>query len=303
MNNIVFVTAKVLRNFKDYKFMPKLEQEKFADIEQAVETALGAGYHKIVLNSADQGIISYLAENNLISNNSRIVFVNKNKSISVSIFEDEHVIIRSSANHFCKTAIKNATELAKNLADKIAFAYNDEYGYLFSNLGFIGSGLKLEGDIDLSSIVSLNKIEKVIQNIKNLGFTLRCKDKNIFTLSTNCNLGFSETEIVEEFEKMLNNLQEIEVESAKMLLASNHDEVLDKVYRNEAILSSAYKISEDELKHMLSLLRVGLNLNLINIEDKKLKELQKLVTNKFNSTMAKDDVLLAEKVKKIIKGE
>ena len=40
MNSIIQTKISVFRNLKDYKFMPKLEQEKYAEIEQKVDDAL-----------------------------------------------------------------------------------------------------------------------------------------------------------------------------------------------------------------------------------------------------------------------
>lgn len=304
MNNVIFMQVKVFRNVKDYKFVPKLETSKQQEIEEKIASILGSNFHKIDLTKADAGIIEYLRQNSLIGRKTKVLYADKKQAISISLFEDEHITIRVSANEMQKSAIKSATELANKLASKISMSYNDEYGYLTSNLTHIGTGLQLECDIDLNSILKLGKIEQIKQNIKHLGFNLTEKEPNIFTLSTTCNLGFTEKEIIEDFEKTVAKLEEVELESAKMLFASNHDEILDMVLRSNAILTSAYRIGADELKHRLSDIRTGINLNLIDFKVETLNKIQKLVTNKNSQIASQSELVeLAEKVKNIIKGE
>lgn len=304
MNNVISTRAKYFRNLKDFKFVPKLDKENAQTLENNVEQVLGKNYHKVIIGATQENILNYVVENDLISKNTKGIFLNKTKSVSVSLFEEEHVLIRATGYGFDKTAIQNAAEVANLLSNKISLAYSDEYGYLMSNLQYLGTGLKLECDIDLNALVSLGKIEQVKQNVKKLGFNLQEREPNIFTLSTLCNLGFAEKEIIEEFEKMVAKLQDLEIESAKMLEVSKHDEVMDKVMRSQAILSSCYLMSVDELKFHLSVLRTGANLNLTKIEPEKLIQIQKLTINKNTEIASQSELVnLAESVRKIIKGE
>lgn len=304
MNNVLFTRINIFRNLKDYKFLPKLEKEKAQEIEDKVKQTIGTDFYKLNLSSAEVGVINYLKENALISKNSQIVFANKKNNVSVSLFEQEHILIRATSFGFSKNTIQLALNTANKLASKLSLAYNDDYGFLMSNLTNVGCGLMLECDLDLNAIVGINKIEQVKQNIRKLGFVLKEKEANIFTLFTTCNLGFSEKEIIDEFEKMVSKLQDLEVESAKMLDVSRHDEILDKIMRSQAIIGSAYLMSAEELKKHLSILRTGLNLGLNVIDCEVVNKIQQLVTNKNSEIVSQSELIkLAEQVRKIVKGE
>lgn len=302
MNNIICTYATICRNVKDYKFTHKLEEQHAQEILSKVEQVLGADFHKLELTSTDVNVIKSLKNNNLLSKNSKILFVNKANTLSVSMFEEEHIIIRSAGVD--RNVINLATDFATKLANKLNFAYSDDYGFLMSNLNYIGTGLTIACDLDLISILELGKIEQIKQNVKKLGFLLKEKEASIFTLSTVCNLGFSEKEIVEEFEKLTENLLKLELESAKMLYASRHDEIMDRTMRTVAILSSAYLLNSEELKRSLSVLRTGKNLGIIELSDETMKKLQQIAVNSVASFTSQSELIaLAENVRNILKGE
>lgn len=304
MNNFIFTRVSIFRNLKDYKFVPKLDKEKAQEIENMLDNVLAKNYVKTIISNTDETTLKYLYQNELASKNTKGVYLDKQNMLSVSLFEGEHILIRSNGFKYSPNAIQNALNLAKVLASKLNLAYNDEYGYLMSDISRLGSGIKLECDLDLNAINNIGKIEQVKQNVRKLGYILQEKEPNIYTLSTVCSLGFSETEIVNEFEKILARLLDLEMESAKLLLASNHDEVTDKIMRSPAILGSAYIMNSAELKTHLSIIRTGVSLNLIEFSDEKLDKIQQLVTNK-NPEIAvqSESIALAKAVRDIVKGE
>ena len=145
----------------------------------------------------------------------------------------------------------------------------------------------------------------VKKNINNLGYSLaETNTKSVYKMSTRCCLGISEAELTNEFNKTLEKLQELEIESAKMLDVSNHDEIYDKVMRSFAILNSAHLINYEELATILIILRTGVNLGFINLTETQVNQLQTLCRNKNNTLISKSESKeLAEKIKEILKGE
>jgi len=178
-------------------------------------------------------------------------------------------------------------------------------GYLMSDLNNIGSGVNIESNIMLSAITKINKIEQVKQNLSKLGYSL--KETNypaVYSLSTRCNLGIGEKKIFEDFESTLAKLQELEIESVKMLDTANHDEMLDKVNRSVAILNSAHLLTYDELFNIIVNLRMGVNIGLISVSAEIINKLQTLITSKTNDMVSQTELKeLAEKSKAILKGE
>ena len=305
MNNVLSTRIKIFRNIKELKFENKLTEEQKQQIIDLLQNALKNDMSYLNLPSADAKVISYLNSNDLIIGKTQNVFVSKKDCLAINMFIGEHISIISTCEGYDKKVITKAIDLSHDMSNKINFAYNDEFGYLMSDLNKIGTGIQIESNIMLSAIKSINKIDQLRQNVAKLGYSLNeTKFPAVYTLSTRCNLGISEKKICEDFENTLIKLQELEIESVKMLDVSNHDEMLDKSQRSMAILSSAHLLNYDELYNIIVNLRMGTNLGIVNIETEKLNKLQKLITNNTNDIATQSEFKqLAEKAKAILKGE
>ena len=129
-------------------------------------------------------------------------------------------------------------------------------------------------------------------------------EEDVYTLSTRCNLGKTMQEVWNDFDQMVQNLQELENESVKMLGSEDGDEMYDKYVRSLAILKNAHIMPFDELKQLLAQLRIGLNLGFKEVGLNKINELQQLILNKNSQFVSKSELIdLATKVKKILKGD
>lgn len=305
MNNVLSTSVIIFRNIKDFKFENKLTVENKQQIVGMLSSALKGKMSLLNISEADANVVKHLKNSNLLMQNTQNLFVCKNEDVSINLFNGEHISIVSSCTGFDKKIISKAVELNQVLSSKISFAFSDEYGYLMSDLNKIGCGLMLESVIMLSAITKINKIEQVKQNVSKLGYILKeTKYPAVYVLSTKCNLGISEKKICEDFENTLRKLQELEIESVKMVDATNHDEMLDKVSRSVAIINSAHMLTYEELYNILVNLRMGLNLGMVNIEFETLNKLQSLVTNKLNDIVSQSEMKeLAQKTKEILKGD
>lgn len=304
MNNIIFTKATVFRNLKDYKFVPKLEEEKKDEIVDKLSSALKGKLSALNLSTANGKVVESLKINRLFNSNYQTIFVSEKDNLSISLFNEEHLCIVSTSIGYDKTTSKKVLELANFLANKVTFSYNDQYGYLMSNLNNIGTGIKLECLIALPALAKIGKIDQIKRNVRQLGYQLKDVKNSVdtFTLSTICNLGFTENEICKEFDKMVSKLQDLEMESAKMCDVSNHDELLDDCSRSVAILNSANLMNYSELEGHIKNLRLGLNLGLTSITLDKINSLQQLCINRDSEFISKSEMLnLAKKVKEILK--
>lgn len=270
MNNVISTTVNIYRNLKDYKFVNKLTEEQKQEIKDKVTSILP-----------------------------------KELDVWVKLFDGEHITITKKSLNFDVSSYEKVNNISNLLSSKLAMSYSDEFGYLMSDLNKIGAGISLECELCLPALVSINKIGQVKQNVGNLGYILKEKQGSTnYVLSTTCNLGYSANEILENFRLTVGKLQDLEIESAKMLDVENHDDLLDKTLRSIAILSSAHMIRYDEFNNILSNIRMGLNLGMTDISIQKVDKLQSLLENKNIEFVSPSDMKdLANKVKQILKGE
>lgn len=304
MNSVIFTKVNIFRNLKDYKFLPKLENTKKEEIVEKVSDALKGKMSLNYLPKASEEFINKLKENGLLTPNVNNIFTKNEGNTIVEMFSDEHIAIKSSTFGFDRQIFNDAKEISDLFSNKLNLAFSDEYGFLMSDLKKVGSGIKIESLLSLNGLSRINKIEQVKQNVAKLGYSLIPTDlKNVYVLTTNCNLGFSEKEVFEDFEKTLKNIDNLEIESLKMQDVSNHDELQDKVERAKAILSSAHLLTQNELEMHLSTLRMGNSLNLCDIDDEKIRHAEKLCLFNKKETISQSEMKdLANEVRNLFKG-
>lgn len=299
MNNVIRSKITLFRNIKDYKFVPKLNEEAKTKIINLVTEAL-PNFNVEETNNLNLKTTLY----GLNATKCRTMLVNKLNDIAVTFFDEEHVNFTSACYGFNKAQLLKVVDLVNNLNNKINFAYTDEFGFLTSNLNNVGNGLKLECDFVLTGLFKLGKISQVKQNVQKLRFNLeQTEDKEVYTLSTICNLGYTQQEVINEFEKMVQKLQELEIESVKMLASTQQDEVYDAFVRAVAILKNAHILNYDELKNYTNQLRIGLNLGYKEVDCNKVEKLQQIILNKNGQFVSKSELIeLANNVKNVLKG-
>ena len=141
--------------------------------------------------------------------------------------------------------------------------------------------------------------------MKKLGYNLKStKNNSVFTLSTGTNLGFSEQEIIDEFEKVVAKLNDLEIESVKLLDLNSHDILLDKSKRSLAILENAHLMGYEEFEEIIHNIRTGINAGLIDLTNEKLIKLQRIIFDKNEDFVSESELKeLALKVRNILKGE
>lgn len=300
MTNIISTKITVFRNLKDYKFMPKLEKEKYLEIEAKVDDAL-KDLTKINLTSTNGNTINFLNQNNLLAPRAKAVYLTKD-NVAVNLFAGEHLALIATCYNFDEKLFAKAKTVLSVIENKLSMAYNDQYGYLMSDIKNIGSGLQVESLLSLPCLVEMGKIAQVCQNMKNLGYQLEKVNGSYFKFSTVCSLGLTAEEVFTEFGKMLTKLAELEIESEKMLYATNEADVTDKVMRSYALLTGAYLVGFDELKNNLTNIRIGVNLNILDVKPKQIDAMQALVDAKIDQFVTQQEKLdLAKKVKEILK--
>ena len=158
MNNVISTRVSVFRNIKDFKFENKLTQDQKSEIVKMLETALKGKMSYLNINDADENAIKPLNDNVIILQNTKELFVGKDEDIVINLFNGEHISVVCADEGFSKKTIEKPLSLVNALASKISFVFSDEYGYLMSDLAKVGAGLRIESNIMLSAIKSINKI-------------------------------------------------------------------------------------------------------------------------------------------------
>jgi protein arginine kinase len=167
--------------------------------------------------------------------------------------------------------------------------------------------------LHLPSLVMTKQIGKVLQAITKLSLTARGlygegteASGNFFQISNQVSLGHKEEDIVDNIERIIKQIIDHEQGARDVLVSQNKSVLEDRIWRAYGTLKSAYIITSGETIDLLSLVRLGVDMNLIKSVDRSLinelfiitqpAHLQKIENNKLNPN--ERDVKRAEILRK-----
>lgn len=324
---VVSTRIRLVRNIKQIPFVPKCSKEELKEVYDLMKDAtisLGYGLKFISMKDIDPLTKNALAEKHLISqefakSNSpyKAIIINDEENICIMVNEEDHIKLQV----FCSGLdIENLMNLAIEIDEKlekiVTYSYSEKYGYLTACPTNVGTGLKASVLLHIPGLTLTGNIRKILNVINNFGMNVRGMygegsnvEGDMYQISNNQTLGITENEIIKNIKLITQKVMQQE-RVARKYLAKKNIELEDKIYRDYGILANARKISEEESIELLSIVKMGIDLGILEeLNDKKISELllyvrganlQKRVGK--NLTIYEQDIERANIIKEIIKN-
>ena len=278
---IISSRVRLARNLDDYHFPGwASDNQSHAIWKQSCDifNLLDSTYYNWKMSELSDTEKDVLFERHLISqdlsNNKSDcgVFVSPNESLSIMINEEDHIRIQSlHAGLNLKQAWNEADNIDTKLEKNIKYAFSKSLGYLTSCPSNVGTGLRASVMLHLPGLVLLEEMDSVVNGMSKIGLAVRGMwgegteaVSNMFQVSNQITLGKNETEIITHLEQIILELKDHELNARKRLMSEKALIIEDHVARSFGILSNAHIISSSESLNLLSTLRLGLDLNLVN---------------------------------------
>ena len=280
---VVSCRARLARNLVGHHFAVKASSE---DQQGVITDVLAAAKHSRQMRSAafysmdalDGNDRRVLVERHLISpalaeSEARCgVLFNQDESLSVMINEEDHLRLQAIVPGIqAETAWSQVSALDDELHGTLECAHDENLGFLTACPTNTGTGLRMSVLIHLPGLVLTEDMERVIQGLNQLSFAVRGvygegsnATGNLFQVSNQATLGGSEEKIVEELCGITRQLVEYERDAQEVLLSDARQQVEDKVWRAFGLLSHARVLSSQEFMNLLSAVRLGHSLSLID---------------------------------------
>ena len=160
-------------------------------------------------------------------------------------------------------ALDRAAETGLNLA------FDPELGFLNASPADLGTGLRLSALIHLPGLVMVGEIDKLINALRQLQFSVRGAYGGdsvvrgaLFLIANMAALGRSEEDLAEDFAYHLTKVIGYEKSARAQLLERDPVGTEDLVQRSRAILLNARMITAQETVDRLSALRMGCDMDL-----------------------------------------
>ncbi len=269
---------RLARNLSDYSFPERLTDSQKEEIEEKVKEAFKKKKEfKIVdfktLPSVMKGI---LMERHLVSPEflrvGRLLIIQENQETSFMVNEEDHIRLQIfSPSLSLEKVLEKGNKLDDFLSEKFKFSYSKKWGYLTACPTNLGTGLRISVMFHLPALALSGRIKRIFSTLSHRGFTVRGIFGEeaeavgyIYQISNQKTLGVSEEEILEEMNLSSQDIIAAERKAREELLKKRRIEIEDKVYRSLGLLTHARLISFKEAAKALSLVRLGLEMNLLS---------------------------------------
>lgn len=293
---VVSSRIRLARNLAGFPFASKLAKEQEEDVIDTVEQAVFRApflkdvffvrYHD--MTELDK---QFLLERHLISREHAVeqgekaVAVSPNEVVSLMILEEDHLRLQAFQSGFNFTeAWRIVSEIMNDLEKNLPFSFHTNLGYLTACPTNVGTGLRASCMLHLPGLVLTKQVNKVLQALAKLNLATRGlygegsqAAGNFFQISNQITLGQNEEEILNGLEKVIQQMISHEKEARQYLVEKRKTKFEDQIWRALGVLKSARIISSGEAVQLLSMVRLGLDLGVI--QNLKFAELNNLFLN------------------------
>jgi protein arginine kinase len=221
----------------------------------------------------ERHIISPEFANN--SENSAII-LSDDESISIMIGEEDHLRIQVILGGLTlKEGYDIAERIDSLLYPALQFAFDSKLGFLTQCPTNLGTGLRASVMLHLPALENSGEIEPLVNSIAKIGFTVRGmygegskSAAALYQVSNQITLGLSEKNAIDNLSIITTQLIEKEEQSRARL---NKLELEDVCYRALGILQNARILSSNEMINLLSRVKLGVSMGILNIENSPIK--------------------------------
>ena len=211
----------------------------------------------------------------------KAAMIGENEVVSLMVNEEDHVRLQVLESGFSLPEVVSiAKRIDNELAKILSYAFSCEFGYLTACPTNTGTGLRASVMLHLPLLVMTKQITNVINTIAKLSFTTRGfygegteASGNFFQVSNQVTLGRPEEEIVENILKVIAQIVTYERSAREKFYNQEKLALEDQVFRSYGMLQNSRVINSKEAIELLSNLRLGVDLGIIDIKVKQINEL------------------------------
>jgi protein arginine kinase len=278
---------RLARNLAKYPFShwasKKEQQEVLETVKEAivslkkVKTSLSIDIGK--LDPIDR---QFLVERHLMSREhtqdaeNKGLCISEREVVSTMINEEDHLRIQVMKSGFDLTdAWHIINDIDNELGSSLEYAYSSDFGYLTACPTNTGTGMRSSVMLHLPSLVMTKQIGKVLQAITKLSLTARGfygegteASGNFFQISNQVSLGHIEEDIIDNLDRIIKQIIDHEQSAREALLSQDRPVLEDRIWRAYGTLKNAHIVTSSETIDLLSLVRLGVDLNLIKELDR-----------------------------------
>lgn len=327
-NDTIIVTSRIrlARNIEHYPFVQNLSEEQASEILNLVFNAcdqIGSFSCYPLKNLKDEVLVEQMEDHIISENliqNAKIagVCVSSDNAVSIMVNEEDHLREQCTLKGLSlKRAYDIINDIDTELGLNLNFSFEPSLGYLTACPTNVGTGIRASVMLFLPALSMTNNMEQVINTVSKLGISVRgtygegsAAKGYMFQVSNQYTLGKTETEIIQNVESTVLKICDLEQKAREQLLQANASELKDEVLRAYGILSNSYQLSSQESLELLSKVKLGLSLNILQLNkpaviDDLINSISPVKMNKLSNKNLNEyerDIARAQYVNRVLKN-
>src|SRR5436309_713140 len=280
---VVSTRIRLARNLAAFPFTNRASAHQKAEIEALLReriAKLDLPAPLQYLNVAGLALLDrqFLVERQLISrehsnaDGPRGVAFDERETVSLMVNEEDQLrlqVMRSGMS--LDEAWQDIDKVDDLLEQKVMYAFSEEFGYLTACPTNVGTGMRASVMLHLPALGWTKQIEKVFRALQKINLAVRGlygegsrASGDFYQISNQVTLGKSETTILTEIREVIPEIIKYERHARSTLLRENRQALQDKVSRAYGTLCSATMMTSEETMDLLSSVRLGINLSLLD---------------------------------------
>ena len=280
---VIGTTFSLLRCIAGFNFPNKIIQmteatEVISSVRDVFERMEGKENYKLI-SSDNLNILSQkiLEESNLLPEtfNEKIkkdIVINSDSSIAILVNFNEHLIFKAMSSSFqIKDLCEEVFKLEEYFASKLEFAFDDDIGYITSNIFHCGTGIEEGALVSIPGIVTTKRMSELVVSFKNAGLTANGHYTNnakgaigsLYYIYNESSIGGNEREQIFNFSNKIIELIYLEREMRLELYIKSKPKTSDMIIKAIAIAKTAKILELDEAIDITFKINLGIDLNLV----------------------------------------
>ncbi|MFC1706145.1 protein arginine kinase [Planctomycetota bacterium] len=285
---VISTRVRLARNVVDFPFLTKATERQRSGLEKVLrERITQAGIQEsdgerggIVYASMEETdalerlclVERHLISRDLASGDGGGVALDSRESVSIMVNEEDHLriqVLRSGLQP--EAAWNQASAIDDRLEELLNYAFHADFGYLTACPTNCGTGLRISVMLHLPALVMTKQIDKVFQAVGKMNLAVRGlygegtqAFGDFYQISNQVTLGRSEQDILQQVHDVVPQIVKYERAIRDTLVAENRNMLEDRVWRAYGMLRNARTITSEETMDLLSAIRMGVNLRLID---------------------------------------
>ena len=279
---IISSRVRLARNLKDFYFERIENKENLLSILKTVTDAIRQvskleGFVSLKMNTLSAIERSMLMERRHVSPNfirndrPSGAVIGPEEEVSLMINEEDHLRIQIMQPALgLLRAWRRAQSVDNELSQHLDYSYSDQFGYLTACPTNVGTGLRASIFIHLPALFAADKIQTALTDIGGEDVAIRGfygegsgMLGDIYQISNQLTLGRVEEKIINRMQLVANQICDLERRERRALFKKKRLKIEDRVNRAIAILKAARLLESRELLQLLSDIRLGLSLGII----------------------------------------